>query len=231
MSKLNLYEIRGGNRTDLEQKKYNIGIGISLGNKWFTIENIVEAVKWASSLTRDVVIVYVADSIHAINIEVRNRISFEKALVKAKKMGNDILREIKKDIDNNLMDYSKKVVYVTWDQIVDEKYKSKLQYLTNLYKTNEEFKISIHSIVKSHIKNETRSFSISDIDRFGQYIIEELPEVLVRVKMAGYDCDAYAYPYDGELTKFVEKLQLGEIFPQIRESVIDTEPKVFLEVR
>ena len=80
---MKLYSIRGGNEFDLNAKKYNIGVGISLGNKYFTPENIAEAVRWSLQYSRESVIVYVADSIHAINLEVRSRITFEKAEKKA----------------------------------------------------------------------------------------------------------------------------------------------------
>lgn len=62
-------------------------------------------------------------------------------------------------------------------------------------------------------------------------VIEELPEVLARTPIKGMTFDAYAYPFDGELPELVERIQRGDIFPEIKESIMDTEPKVFLEVR
>jgi len=58
-----------------------------------------------------------------------------------------------------------------------------------------------------------------------------MPEVICRVPIKGYACDACVYPFDGELTQFVEQVQKGEIFPEIKANILDTEPKVFLEVR
>lgn len=49
--------------------------------------------------------------------------------------------------------------------------------------------------------------------------------------MKGVVCDAFTYPFDGELPELTEKIQNGEIFPEIKENIMDTEPKVFLEVR
>jgi hypothetical protein len=60
---------------------------------------------------------------------------------------------------------------------------------------------------------------------------EEFTEVLCRVKIAGNECDAYAYPYSGLVTELVDNIQQGLIFPKIKEEIIDTKPKVFLEVR
>lgn len=229
---MQLYNIRGGDKKDLENKKYTIGVGISLGNKWFTVENIMELIKWALDYSKDNVIIYVADSIHAINIEVRNQISFQKALLKANNLGDRLIQEVKERAEKELLPQEiERLVYLKWDQIINEKFREKITYLNDLYKKNKEFKHAIHSIIMNHVSREKRSFSGVDIDRFGQYIIEELPEILTRVEMGNTICDAYAYPHDGELPKFVEQLQKGEIFPEIKENIMDTEPKVFLEVR
>lgn len=229
---MQLHLIRGGSKENLENKQYNIGVGISLGNKWFTIENIVELVKWSLQYARENVIVYVADSIHAINLEVRNDISFEKALVKANKMGSDILKAVEIELSKKLSkeDYNK-VVYVKWNDLISDNFTKKVEYLKLLYSNNFDFKQSIHAIVKGFVQKEQRNFSEDKINRFGDYIIEEMPEIISRVKMKGISCDAYTYPYDGELTILVEKIQKGEIFLEIRENIMDTEPKVFLEVR
>ena len=49
--------------------------------------------------------------------------------------------------------------------------------------------------------------------------------------MNGVECDAFVYPFDGELAMFAEKIQRGELFPEIKKVIMDTKPKVFLEVR
>ena len=99
---MQLYKIRGGNKEKLESKQYNIGIGISLGNKWFSVDNIVALTKWALPYTREKVIIYVADSIHAINVEVRNRVTFQSALKKVDKLGSDILEQTRLVLESEL---------------------------------------------------------------------------------------------------------------------------------
>lgn len=229
---MQLHSIRGGNNEDLYNKKYTIGVGISLGNKWFTVENIVELVKWSLLYTKDNVIVYVADSIHAINLEVRNRISSEKASIKADKMGDDILENTKKELLKTLsFEEFKKIKFVKWNQLVDQSYNLKLNFLNEFYENNTLFKDQILSIIKNTIKKEKRKFTEQEIHRFASYLIAETPELLNRVDMDGSPCDAYAYPFNGEFVALIEKIQKGEIYSQIKEQIMDTAPKVFLEVR
>ncbi len=228
---MQLYKIRAGYTEDLENKKYNIGVGISLGNKWFTPENILGLVEWSLEYTRENVIVYVADSIHALNIEVRKRRSVEYSRTEAKKQGAEIMSETSKLLKNELPEEeNSKIIFAFWDDLTDEKYKEKVAYLYKLFGTNLLFRNAVLGIVKNHVEDETRLFSEEDFKKLSYYILEELPEVLTRCPAKGIVYDAYTYPFDGELPIFVEKLQKGEIFPEVKSNIMDTEPKVFLEV-
>jgi len=231
---MNLHKIRGGTIEDLEAKKYNIGVGISLGNKWFTVSNILELIKWSLTHTHENVIVYVADSIHAINLEVRKRIKYEKALEIADRMGTDLLEQVRQEVEKTFSpEEISKIRYVKWNVIENDAYKAKVKYLYNFYENNEDFRDHLQSIVKNAISKETspRVFLEQEILRLINYIIEELPEQTTRVPMGEFACDAFAYPYDGEIVKLAEEIQNGEKFPEMKENIIDTEPKVFLEVR
>ena len=229
---MNLHKIRGGNKEDLENKKYTLSVGISLGNKWFTTENIIELIKWSLQNTKDNVIVYIGDSIHAINLEVKKRISYEKALAMADQMGNEFLEQLKTEI---LKLFSPedvpKIIFAKWNDLVDTSYKNKIDYLYNLYKSNDNFKNILEDISTEAVINGERKYSPEEIHRLGTYIIEELPHQLNRVQIKGFVCDALVYPFDGKITELVEKIQNGEMFPEIKENIMDTEPKVFLEVK
>lgn len=228
---MQLYKIRGGNKEDLEAKKYTIGIGISLGNKWFTPENIFESIKWALEYSKGPVVVYISDSIHAINLSVRNSINFDRALRLTARQRDKLFEQVKSLLTKLSEDQRSRIIFVTWDEIVDEKFKEKLSYLRSLYESPTEFREVVHTIVKNHVSKESRKFSEEEVHKLGEYIISEMPEFLTRVKMKGIVVDAYTYPYDNEVTKFAESIQKGEILPEIKAQIMDTESKVFLEVR
>ncbi len=220
---MQLHTIRGGSRERLEAKEYRLSIGVSLGNKWFVKDNIIELIRWSLSNSTDSIVVYVGDSIHAINIEVKNRISYDKALEKAKSTGSLLLREVSDEVPALFStEDAKRVTYATWDDLVDKSYKNKVRFLYDFYSSNKEFKELIQSIVREVVITS---------ERLGHYILEELPHQISRVQIGGEVYDALVYPYDGRIPELVEKLQNGTIFPEIGKLLIDTEPKVFLEVR
>lgn len=229
---MKLYKIRGGNENELQSKTYNIAVGISLGSKWFSPENILGLTEWALEHTKEYVVVYVADSIHAINIEVRNRRSPEKAKEIASKMGDEILQKTQELVNKKLSpEQLAKIHYAKWDQLLTPEYQKKLDFLRGKYQNDPVFSETIVKFIDDFTKSENKTFSSEEKLKLGTYLVEELPELLCRVSINNLPFDANAYPYDSEFVAIVEKIQKGDLFPEIKEKIIDTEPKVFLEVR
>ncbi len=229
---MQLHKIRGGSEEELRAHTYTIGVGVSLGSKWFSIENIVTLVKWSLEYSKDFVVVYVADSIHAINLEVRKGISHENALHRANELGDEILAAVKIAIKETFSDTEiERIKFAKWADVAGPTYQKDVSFLYSQYESDLEFKETIHEIVNQVVSGENREFSIEQIHHLGTYILEEMPEVLKRVPIGGIVCDAYVYPYDGELTRLVERIQKGEVFSGIKEAIVTTYPKVFLEVR
>lgn len=227
---LNLVKIRGGDENSLNNKEYTIGVGLSLGNKWFTVENILKSIEWALDHSKNKVVIYVADSIHSINIQVRSRKSHDASLRIAEREGEELFRNIKEAVTSLKQSDQDRLVFVKWDELVDQKFKEKLKYLRSLYATPGPFQERIHSIVRQHTAKENRIFSDADIHTLGSYIIEELPECLNRIPMNGIIVDAYMYPQENQIVELIAQIQNNEAFPEIRKNIFDTENKVLLVV-
>lgn len=139
---------------------------------------------------------------------------------------------MKSIVEETLSDEDRRrIIYATWDDLVTAEYKKKVAYLYDLYKTDREFKSCITSIVQNGTSREKKTFNQKEVDLLGTYILEELPEMIARVPIKGVVYDANVYPFDGEISKLAEDIQIGKLFPEIKETILDTEPKVFLEVR
>lgn len=229
---MQLYKIRGGTIEELEGKKYNIGVGISLGNKWFTSENTVEMIRWALAHSKECVVVYVADSIHSINLEIRNRMTKERAKEAADKMGTEFLEKIKTEVEKLFpIDSKERIIYAKWKDLADDRYLKKVSFLYEKYETDPVFRNTVEGFVRGFVSKEQRQFTEVEIHYMGSYLIEEIPELINRVPIKKVICDAFCYPFDGVVSAFAEDLEFGRTFPEIKDNIMDTEPKVFLEVR
>lgn len=228
---MKLLGIYSGTEEALLNKKYDIGVGISLGNKYFTPEKVLESIKWALQYTKNHLVVYVADSIHAINLEVRGNKSPESAMRSALRKGEVILGEVKELVEKELSENQIPIYYTSWVHIENSpEYIQKKEFLHNLYNQRGDFYKIVTGLVKEMTDGEERAFSDEQIDKLGTYFIEELPEVLDRVPLAGHSCDAYIYPETSSFTEFIVQIQNGEIFPEIKKSVIDV-PKIFIHAK
>jgi len=70
---VDITEIIGATKKEIKEKGFNIFVAISLGNKWFSKENLKEYILWALKQTKSKkLIIIIADGLHAINYEVRN---------------------------------------------------------------------------------------------------------------------------------------------------------------
>lgn len=231
-SHMKLRKIHNGTRKELVSRQYAIGVGVSLSSRMFTAARILEMIKWSIPFTADVVVVYVADSIHSINMVVRSGLRQEVAVERSIAKGSETLQCIRDLAEQSLPKYDlAKIVYATWSDVSDKKYQEKVDFLYKAYGMNVSFREHVKSVVREWLRGEERKFSDLEIEKFGFYVLEELPELVGRVPIKGIVCDAYIYPQASALTQFVEDLQNGVIFPDIGQQILDTNPKVFLEVR
>lgn len=227
---MRLYTVRGGTREDVLAKKYNISIGISIGNKWFTPENVRDAVVWALQHTKNRICIFIADSIHGINVSVRKRLPIEKATALAVRQGHEILKKINLALECLSSDDLSRIDFCTWDEVETEAHIFAKEFLFSFYQSDIAFHSVIVDLVKDYVSKEKRKFSARDIDAFSMYILEELPELMNVTQLKGTIYGAYMYPYDTPLTQFVEKLQEGTVFPIVAQTIL-RKKKIFLEVR
>jgi tRNA-dependent cyclodipeptide synthase len=229
---MKIYKIRGGTQTEVKAGKYLLHVGVSLGNKWFTPEKTAELIAWALPLSRGQLVVNVVDLIHAINLEVGDRLDHVTALARAKDMGANFLAAVRAEVETRVpLEQRAKILYTDWGDVSTPEFKEKVGKVRVIYQTDTEFRDTIHRMVRQYTSRKAMGYTDSDIDRLGEYIVEELPELLCRVPIGGVVCDGYVYPFDGDVTRMVERIQKGEAFPEIRAQVLDTEPKIFIEAR
>ncbi len=181
--------------------------------------------------TKDRIGLLVADTLHAINYEIRNKISYEKSYKKSLQKGTKFIEILKELIEELPEKEQKRIDIIRWDDIKKEKlYRELFPIAKKEFREDNTFKEAILDIIREQVKQEDRIFSKKDIERFGEYIIEELPELAngFIFKNTYYNC--YLYPYYSKLAQFVEDLQQGKIFTQISEKLVKRY-NVFVELR
>jgi tRNA-dependent cyclodipeptide synthase len=201
---------------DVTSKKFNIWIGISLGNKYFTRENIREYILWALDNTKDDVLVVIADSLYEIKLEVLDKYSKLRAFKVASRLGDIKAKEIEEAI-SSLSDEKRKLIkIVRFGEVLNTKhYDDSLELITEFYKTNKEFNEYILNIVKEIYKNSPQTLTLVKIDKLAEYALREIP---VYINGCYFDEKCYSatiYPGLGLIDKLIIGLHKGSLFPEL----------------
>jgi len=121
---------------EIKSKRYNIWLGISLGNKSFTKELIKDYLEWSLNFTKEDVLVVIGDRLYAINLEVLDGYSKLAALRKALKKGDEKEREIKEILAEIPEDKARLIKVVRFKHVTASKYQD---YRTELLFSEKSF--------------------------------------------------------------------------------------------
>ncbi len=210
---------------EVSGKKHNIWIGVSLGNSYFTKENIEQYIKWALQNTKEKVLVVLPDMLHAVNLEVLDKRSPDRALKKAVRIGDEKEKEIH-EILSILPDEDKqKIDVIRWTEIFLNK-----EYEYNLNVIKEEFANSIvfHDFIVDIVKSgrpdraeRLAKMAPEELDRLADYVLYELPSFINGVHGHDHDLVYTLLPYPGinSLDDLTIGLSNGTMFPELAKKL------------
>lgn len=216
---------------NIKTKKFNIFVGISLGNKYFAEkENIKEFISWALDNSENDVVVLIPDKIHAVNYEVRSGYSQEKA-------ARAVLRkseETKKRIEEILATFNEleknRVVILTWDNIENNPdYQNRKNILYHEFKNDPEFHTRIIEITKESINQNVLKLENDDYEKLASYPLDELPVLIAGFQYRGERYNLIPYPGISKIDYLTIDLQNGTSFPEISKELNIQEKVAIIE--
>lgn len=203
---------------DVLSKKFNIFIGISLGNKDFSDETIKEYLRWSLEHTKKEVLILIPDKIHAINYEVKNRYSKERAMKIAIREGE----KVKSKVETILNEFGSQkntsiVKIVFWKDIETDEHLKNVEILRNEFKSNSDFRNLVISIVKDAVLLDR--LTELDYERLTDYVLEELPLLITGINYSETLYDLQLYPGISSIDYLTVDLQKGERFPELTKKL------------
>ncbi|MCA9354080.1 MAG: tRNA-dependent cyclodipeptide synthase [Candidatus Kaiserbacteria bacterium] len=204
---------------EVEQKMFNIFVGISLGNKLLTPELARHYVEWAHKYTNKNAVILIADKIDAVNWQVFRGLSEAEALEKAAQKGYGVAgmfdkarRTLARETGD--MGYISNVHVIFWEDIYNWGYDMLRGILEKEYWENSEFQNAVLHFVDKYI--ELRDVDVSDEDKhkLAGYIIDELPTLLGGIYWDNTLYNLILYPtyVDSGMSQFVLDIRGGKYF-------------------
>lgn len=201
---------------DIENKKFNYWIGISLGNKYFSKENVQKYIEWTLLNTKESVLIVIGDWIYSINIQVLDKKNEQSALRKAMRLGDEKLAEVTEIISHFSPEQTTKVKIARWKDIEgSEIHQNRVRVLFDEFQKKGDFYNRIIDIVKENFRGSPKNFEVSDIEKLSEYVLHEMPMFLDGIHLFGNTYDAILYPKIGLIDLLEKDLQEGVVFPEI----------------
>ena len=202
---------------EITEKKHTLFLGISLGNRYFTTQNILHYIHWMVENSRSKVGVMIVDEIHAINLEVYDRIPYDEALKRALELGVKVETELKEAIHEHQL--KERVHLFRWRDIKDEKYFEQLGVLEEAFNENSTFREAIIRYVKTGIGPERRKILVEgDVERLSRYLLEEVAACINGIRVMESVYTAFPYPGKGVSQLFYD-IQYGEAYEFLRKKL------------
>lgn len=153
---IEIENVYGATRDEVESKKFNISIGISPGNRYFTKQRIQEYITWSLKHTKDDILVFIVDELEQINYQVLKGYEEEKAKRIAMTRGEDFVNLVQKIISALQEMDQKRVVIARWSDIrKDDDYQRSRRLIHDEFRENPTFKEAILKIVKETLGERT----------------------------------------------------------------------------
>jgi len=211
--------------SEVVSRKYNIFIGISLGNKYFTEEHIKKYVEWALGHTKEKVAILIPDAIHAINYQGRNGYSDDRSQRKALREGEKIRSTFESILGGFSPLERSRIEIMRWKDIETEKYQAKVSILFDEFKKNSDFKEEVLTIVKESVSTDRPGGF--DYEKLAEYPLRELPSLLSGFEFKGIRYSLLPYPGISRLDHLVVDLQENRRFVDLAKRLnIDSKLRI-----
>ena len=207
-------------KKEVESRKFNIFIGISLGNKYFSKRSIKKYILWALKNTKNDVLVLIADKIHAINYEILNNYESKRASSVAIRRGEEMYLSVQKIIRSLPKKKQNLVNICRWEEArKSQYYKDKIKIIHMEFKKKKKFHNLIIKIVRENLGKKAKGLNCKKLDKLALYVLDELPIILNGVEYRKKIYTLHPYPGLSSLDNLFMELQMGNSFSQLTKKL------------
>lgn len=207
--------------SDVETRKHNIWIGISISNKLFTKGNTEALMRFSLAYTKEKILVLVPGRMQATNYRYFDNMRRSEALRKGfedeeiyKKMIGEILDTFSEEERN-------KIEIVNYDNVCTPKHIAQREVFFRSFAEQGTFYEVVMDIMKETIINRGRTFEVGRAESLALYMLHELPFYTDGIQK-NYSDTRYTltpYPGSGRLDDLYMDVIEGKKFPKLTQQL------------
>lgn len=199
---------------EIESKKWNPYLGISINNKAFTAAYLAEYMNWAVDHARERAAVLVVDIIQHINNEVLDRKKPAGAIEKALRKADEVQLLCEQAAATLAPEKRGKLVLLEWtDLVCEDDFRHNLSVLRGEYAANRPFREALLAISRDNLGPIVQRLDDSGVERLTEYVVNELPELIAGFHHDNIHFNLNVYP--GKIASIYAGLLEFDFFREI----------------
>lgn len=203
---------------EIYAKKWNIYLGISIQNKYFSEDNIRKYAAWATEHTKTQFAIVLVDGIQYINNEVLNHSSRISAIDKAYRKSDEIRKLCECALAGLPAEKQSKTCIIDWIDIIEyDYYIYNYKLISKTYQHNDCFKSFLVNSTANNLGKIVERLHTEEIEKLTHYILLELPEVMTGFLFDGIHFNLSLYP--GMLAQLNNQLRQADFLTETRRQM------------
>lgn len=211
----------GINLLEIEQRKHNIWIGVSLGNKAFSKENLRTLINFCLKYTKEKILVEIPGRMYATNYKYFDELTRAEALKRAFEDEDMRKKELSKIIGELPAKLQKNVIVANYDDICTPSHIRIRELFFREFAKQGDFYQEVISIVQEIVLARERTPSKDRLESLALYIIHELPLYVDGVQNNS-DSTIYTvtpYPGLGKIDQLVMNIIDGKKYRELSKKI------------
>jgi len=206
---------------DIFKKRYNLWIGLSFGNKWFTKNNLEKLIDFGLKHTKKSLLILIPGRLQVSNLRYIDNLSRAKSLKRAFAMEDEKRQEVEVIVSRLPVKDQKKVVIANYDDTLTPKVIKQREVLMREFAKQKFFYDSVMEISKEMLKIRGRTISKDRAESVALYVLQELPLFLNGVSIIDRD-ELYSvilYPGLGKFDELVVDIINSDDYESLRDKL------------
>ncbi len=203
---------------DVERHAYNLWLGISLGNNFFTEEHLRAVIEFALHFTKEKVLVLIPGRMQASNYMHLEDFSRAKSLRKAFAEEDRKTNEIMNIISNLDASQTQLISVASYDDVCTPEYIKQRELLFREFSKEEMFYSDVIDVVEEIINSRKRTLFKKRSEGLALYVLNEIPFFLNGVQKLDSTLryEVVVYPGVGGIDRLVNKIAEIDSYDQLR---------------
>lgn len=206
---------------EILNKKFNLWLGLSFGNKWFTKENLAGLINFGLAHTKESLLILIPGRLQASNFKYFDGMSRAQALKKAFAEEEEKNFEVRQILQKISLADRKKIIVANYDEVLTPAFVRQREILMREFsKQNEFYRLAIE-IAADMLKSRGRTFSKDRAESVALFVLQELPLFLNGAAKIGtkQKHTVILYPGLGKLDYLIVKIIKDHLFSDLRQKL------------